>query len=64
MTRYGTCDCGKWGIAPSHFNETKHFMVCICGKDMYMITINPREAGYREQDKIEPRTRKHGVKLD
>lgn len=51
--KYGICDCGKWGKAPNEFRETKHFMICECGKPMYLhINFNAKEYGFRESDEI------------
>ncbi len=52
IPHYGVCDCGKWCDAPKEFNQTKHFMQCECGKLMYMVVYNPKEATYKDDKKI------------
>jgi len=55
MTKYGMCDCGKWGIAPLGFRENKHFLKCpVCGKAMYLtMLIGPKELGLSDSNKVE-----------
>lgn len=53
QTRWGVCDCGKWGEAPSNFRETIHFLKCSCGRPMYLDPHNPKLSGYRDSDKID-----------
>ena len=55
MIKYGSCKCGKWGIAPSNFRESKHFLKCPdCGEAMYLtILFGPKELGWKESDKVE-----------
>jgi len=52
MTRYGVCECGKWGEAPKEFRENLHFLKCKCGKLMYLQNMSPKEAGYRDSSKV------------
>lgn len=59
--RYGVCDCGKWGKAPVDLKESKHFMVCVCGKDMYMqLTI---DSWNKPENEITPTKRLHGERV-
>ncbi len=60
---YGECDCGNWGEAPAHFTERKHFLKCTCGKPMYLIYSDPREAGRRDAQKVVVGTMDHGEKM-
>lgn len=52
--KWGECDCGKWGEAPSNFRESKHFLKCTCGKLMYLTIFNPKEVLRKDSDKITP----------
>ena len=52
LMRYGICDCGKWGDEPKGFDELRHFLKCECGQMMNLTRGNPKEAAYRDIDKI------------
>lgn len=57
MIDYGICDCGKWGLAPAAFNESKHFLKCpACSKPMYLSKFHnnqsPRDLGYPTKDEV------------
>lgn len=60
MKRYGVCDCGKWCEAPAAFRETLHFMMCSCGKYMFLTIFNPKEAGHRDDQVVVPVLVNHG----
>ena len=63
MRMYLSCDCGNWGETPKGFNELKHFGVCTCGKDMYLIHGDPKEVALSDKYQIAPTMRRHGVKI-
>jgi hypothetical protein len=56
MTQYfGVCDCGKYGEAPSAFNEAIHFLKCDCGATMFLHRrFDPIYAGYNIKNRIIP----------
>lgn len=53
---YATGKAGHehWGEVPTVFDERLHRLECPCGQRLYPTHSNPKEAGYRDKDKVNP----------